>query len=140
MRILFLLASAALLAATAYAQETPAEPEAKAKPPALRPVTAEEKFSDSSGSVRIDGVDVRYRATAGQIVLHDANGKPRANVFFVAYTRDGEPDPRARPITFAYNGGPGSASVWLHMGTLGPNRVQMAEEGFQPEPPFRLVP
>ncbi len=60
-------------------------------------------------------------------------------MFFVAYTRDGITDMRSRPVTFCYNGGPGSATIWLHMGTLGPKRVQMAEEGFQPAPPYRLV-
>jgi carboxypeptidase C (cathepsin A) len=60
-------------------------------------------------------------------------------MFFVAYTRDGVTDMRSRPVTFCYNGGPGSATIWLHMGVLGPKRVQMAEEGFQPAPPFRLV-
>jgi carboxypeptidase C (cathepsin A) len=98
----------------------------------------DEQFSQTSHAVRIGGVEVKYTATAGTLLLKDAAGKPKANVFFVAYTAD-TTDPAARPITFAYNGGPGSASIWLHMGALGPKRVQMAEEGFQPGPPFRLV-
>lgn len=98
----------------------------------------DEQLSQTSHAVRIDGVEVKYTATAGTLLLKDAAGKPKANVFFVAYTAD-VPDPSARPVTFAYNGGPGSASIWLHMGALGPKRVQMAEEGFQPGPPFRLV-
>jgi carboxypeptidase C (cathepsin A) len=60
-------------------------------------------------------------------------------MFFVAYTRDGITDKRSRPVTFCYNGGPGSATIWLHMGVLGPKRVRMAEEGFQPAPPYSLV-
>ena len=55
-----------------------------------------------------------------------------------AYTRDGE-DVKTRPVSFLYNGGPGSATVWLHMGSFAPKRVQMADEGFQPAPPYRLV-
>jgi carboxypeptidase C (cathepsin A) len=125
----------AVVGLAAGAQEP--SPEAGAKPGA--PVAAEDKISQTSHSARIGGVDVRYTATAGTIVLRHANGKPRANVFFVAYTRDGQTDLRARPVTFAYNGGPGSSSIWLHLGTLGPRRVQMAAEGFQPAPPFQLV-
>ncbi|MBK7405314.1 MAG: peptidase S10 [Phycisphaerales bacterium] len=71
--------------------------------------------------------------------LPDYQGKPRANVFFVAYTRDGLDDASTRPITFAYNGGPGSSSVWLHLGALGPRRVDMGPEGFPPKPPYRLL-
>ena len=59
-------------------------------------------------------------------------------MFFVAYTKDGE-DARSRPVSFLYNGGPGSATVWLHMGSFGPVHVQMAEDGFQPVPPSHLV-
>ncbi len=72
------------------------------------------------------------------MVLKSAAGKPRANVFFVAYTKDGVPA-GSRPIAFAYNGGPGSASVFVHMGLFGPKRVQMGDDGFQPAPPYELV-
>ena len=102
-------------------------------------VVAEDKLSTTSHSVRIDGAEVPYTATAGTLVLRHPDGKPRANVFFVAYVRDGQTDRGGRPITFFYNGGPGSASIWLHMGALGPRRVPMASEGFQPAPPYRLV-
>jgi carboxypeptidase C (cathepsin A) len=60
-------------------------------------------------------------------------------MFFVAYTRDDVTDKSTRPISFAYNGGPGSATIWLHLGVLGPKRVQMGMEGFQPAPPYSLV-
>ena len=105
--------------------------------PAQEPATPQEP-STTSHVLRIDGRDIRYTATAGTLPLKDAGGKVVANMFFVAYAKDGE-DRRTRPITFFYNGGPGSASVWLHMGSLSPRRVQMAEEGFQPAPPFTLV-
>ncbi len=104
-----------------------------------KPILAEEKFVATQHSVRIDGQEVRYTATPGQLVLRRPNGESRGNMFFVAYTRDGVTDMRSRPVTFCYNGGPGSATIWLHMGVLGPKRVQMAEEGFQPAPPYRLV-
>jgi len=104
------------------------------EPPAER-----ERLSVTTHTVRIAGQDVRYTATAGTLLLEDSTGTPKANAFFVSYVRDTAGDPSTRPITFAYNGGPGSASIWLHMGALGPRRVQMAENGFQPGPPYRLV-
>ncbi|MGC9336415.1 MAG: S10 family peptidase, partial [Anaerolineae bacterium] len=63
-----------------------------------------------------------------------------ADVFFVAYELDGIEDRSARPLTFAFNGGPGSSSIWLHMGALGPMRVRMEPEGWMPAPPYRLIP
>jgi carboxypeptidase C (cathepsin A) len=59
-------------------------------------------------------------------------------MFFVAYTKDGD-DVKTRPVSFLYNGGPGSATVWLHMGSFAPRMVRMADEGFQPPPPYQLV-
>ena len=104
-----------------------------------KPILAEEKFVSTQHNIRINGKEVRYTATPGQFVLRRPNGEPRGNMFFVAYTLDGVKDMRTRPVTFCYNGGPGSATIWLHMGTLGPKRVQMAEDGFQPAPPYKLV-
>jgi len=104
-----------------------------------KPIKAEEKFSRTSHKARIGGIDINYTATAGQLVLRHPDGKARANQFFVAYTRDDQKNIGSRPITFAYNGGPGAATIWLHMGVLGPKRVQMAQEGFQPSPPYNLV-
>ncbi len=65
--------------------------------------------------------------------------KPRASIFFVAYVRDGVEDKRKRPLTFSFNGGPGSSSVWLHLGLLGPRRVLLDDEGFAYPPPYALV-
>ncbi|MFQ5691036.1 MAG: S10 family peptidase [Gemmatimonadota bacterium] len=90
-------------------------------------------------SVVIGGVTVRYTATAGTLILRDREDKPEASVGYVAYTRDGAKDPSARPITFAYNGGPGSSSLWLHMGALGPRRVKTTDAGPTPPPPYDLV-
>jgi len=110
-------------------------PSSEAKPAAV----PEEQLSTTSHATRIGGADVKYTATAGTLLLEDEAGKPKAQAFFVAYTRDGMGGPEARPITFAYNGGPGSASIWLHMGVLGPKRAAMAEDGFQPGPPYQIV-
>jgi carboxypeptidase C (cathepsin A) len=82
---------------------------------------------------------VAYTATAGTLVLRDGKGNPTARMGYVAYTRKGFPDPGRRPITFAFNGGPGSSSIWLHMGALGPRRVVTADAVSTPPPPYRVV-
>jgi carboxypeptidase C (cathepsin A) len=99
----------------------------------------EDKLVTTQHKAIIGGQEIRYTATAGTLVLRQEDGKPRANIFFVAYTRDGVADRAKRPVTFAYNGGPGSSSVWLHLGALGPRRVAMQPEGTAPPPPYHLV-
>ncbi|MFG0330268.1 MAG: S10 family peptidase [Phycisphaerales bacterium] len=90
-------------------------------------------------SIMIDGEVVDYTATAGTFTMATESGEPQADLFFIAYTRDDVEDPADRPITFAFNGGPGSSSVWLHLGVFGPRRVEMDDEGFPLPPPYRLV-
>jgi len=111
-----------------------------AQPPVRQEVAgpAEEKISQTPHTVRLDGRDIKYTATAGTLPIRGEDGKVAARMFFVAYTRDGE-DVHTRPVSFLYNGGPGSATVWLHMGSFAPKHVQMADEGFQPAPPYQLV-
>ncbi|MES1211486.1 MAG: peptidase S10, partial [Acidobacteriota bacterium] len=87
----------------------------------------------------IGGTSIAYTANAGTLVLRDEDGKAKASMFFMAYTRDGVQDLSKRPITFTYNGGPGSSSVWLHLGTFGPRRVVLEDEGEAPAPPYKLV-
>ncbi len=93
----------------------------------------------------IGGQEVRYTATAGTLVLktEDPENKhgeqARATIFYVAYTRSGLDNASSRPLTFAFNGGPGSSSVWLHLGVLGPRRVLMGPDGHLLPPPYRLV-
>jgi carboxypeptidase C (cathepsin A) len=98
----------------------------------------EEKVSQTPHTMRLDGREIKYTATAGTIPIRLDDGKIAARMFFVAYTKDGE-DAKTRPVSFLYNGGPGSASVWLHMGSFGPKIAKMAEEGFQPAPPYDFV-
>jgi len=98
----------------------------------------EEKISTTSHAIRLDGRDIKYTATTGTLPIRGDDGKVTARMFFVAYTRDGE-DVKTRPIAFLYNGGPGAATVWLHMGSFAPRHVQMAAEGFQPAPPYHFV-
>ena len=97
-----------------------------------------DKHSQTPHLIRIDGRDIKYTATAGTLPIRLDDGKVAARMFFVAYTKDGE-DLKTRPVSFLYNGGPGSASVWLHMGSFAPRKARMAEEGFQPPPPYQLV-
>ena len=99
---------------------------------------AEEKISQTSHVLRLNGRDLKYLATTGTLPIRMDDGKIAARMFFVAYTKDGE-DVKTRPVSFLYNGGPGSPTVWLHMGSFGPRRVQMGEDGVQPAPPYRLV-
>ncbi len=90
-------------------------------------------------SLRIASEAIAYTAQAGTIVLKDEDGDARATFFLVAYTKDGA-DPARRPVTFTFNGGPGSSSVWLHMGAFGPKRVVYADdEGRAAAPPYRTV-
>jgi carboxypeptidase C (cathepsin A) len=98
---------------------------------------AEEKISQTSHSIRIDGREIKYTATAATLPIRLDNGQVAARMFFIAYTKDGE-DARVRPLSFLYNGGPGAATIWLHMGSFAPKHVRMADEGFQPAPPYTI--
>lgn len=100
---------------------------------------AEEKVVQSKHTITINGQPVDYHAAAGTIQLRDEEeDKPTASIFYIAYTRDGVKDLARRPITFCFNGGPGAAAVWLHLGMLGPRRVRLAEDGGALAPPYRL--
>jgi carboxypeptidase C (cathepsin A) len=88
-------------------------------------------------SIRVGGRELRYTATAGRMPIKDGEGKIEAEMFYVAYTVDGT-DPKTRPLTFSFNGGPGSASIWLHMGAMGPRKVVLQPEGWMPPAPYRL--
>jgi carboxypeptidase C (cathepsin A) len=123
---------ALLLAAftiTAFAEEKKPDPAKEVK----------DNIVTTQHSVKIGAELINYTARAGTIVVRDEDGNAKASMFFVAYTRDGA-EPSRRPVTFAFNGGPGSSSVWLHMGALGPKRVAYGDdEGHAAPPPYRLV-
>lgn len=108
--------------------QRPAPPEKE--PPEEKPVVTHQK-------ARVGGKILRYTATTSMMpIKNEQTGKVEAHMFFVAYTID---NPSAgRPLTVAFNGGPGSASVWLHMGAIGPKRVKMLPEGGMPAPPFQI--
>lgn len=90
-------------------------------------------------TVNIGGRSINYTVNAGYLTLKSEMGEEEANIFYVAYTKNGESDPQDRPITFSFNGGPGSSSVWLHLGVLGPRRVLMTDEGEALPPPYEMV-
>jgi carboxypeptidase C (cathepsin A) len=90
----------------------------------------------SRHQVTVNGKLLKYVATAGRLPIKREDGKIEAEMFFVAYTLEGQ-DPATRPLTFAFNGGPGSASLWLHLGALGPRRVLLQPDGFMPAAPYR---
>jgi carboxypeptidase C (cathepsin A) len=85
------------------------------------------------------GTPASCTATAGNLVIYDDDGKPYDSVLYVAYTEEGVNED-ARPITFLYNGGPGSSTIWLHMGSVGPMRVETASPDATGGPPYKLVP
>jgi carboxypeptidase C (cathepsin A) len=110
--------------------------------------TPKDNLVATKHKVTIGGKEIKYTVTAGTMILKEetadrekeAEGeKPRAQIFFIAYTKDGVADKSKRPITFSFNGGPGSSSVWLHLGVLGPRRVVLTDEGELPKPPFKLT-
>src|ERR1700731_4349667 len=125
-----------------FAQQQPAPPPDKAseKPKEeKKPPAPEEKVVQTRHSLKIGGQEIKYTATAGTILLKLEDGTPKASIFYVAYTKDDASDASQRPLTFSFNGGPGSASVWLHLGLLGPRRVQMGDAGALLPPPYKLV-
>jgi carboxypeptidase C (cathepsin A) len=131
--LLFVLAPAAMAQPPAENKPAPAEEKQKDKKP------PEEKISTTRHTITLDGQKIAYTANAGNLVLKDDEGKAKASVFFVAYTRDGVKDPAERPVTFSFNGGPGAASLWVHLGAFGPKRVERTDEGMGLPPPGRLI-
>jgi len=90
-------------------------------------------------SAMIGGKKIDYDATVGSIILRDSTDEPTGEVYYVAYSERGVTDKTRRPLIFAYNGGPGSSSVWVHMGLLGPRRVEIPDTVHTPPPPYHLV-
>ena len=101
-------------------------------------VTVPGQLATTNNSVIISGKKIDYTAKAGYADLRNDTGKTIAKIFFVYYKKDGE-EPGKRPVTFAFNGGPGSSSVWLHLGVLGPRRVLLADDGTSLGPPYQYV-
>lgn len=89
--------------------------------------------------ITANGVQLSYTAEAGYMMMRDEEGKEQSKVFYIAYSKDGLKEASTRPLTFSFNGGPGSSSVWLHMGALGPKRILMTDEGGSLAPPYQMI-
>lgn len=128
---------------TASAKKSPPEEQS----PALEPPQSANQTLDqmdrppvtTQHELRIGDRTLRYSATTGFMPLTHENGEVEARLFYTAYTLNGPEGDRTRPLMFSFNGGPGSSSVWLHLGGLGPRRAQMVDDGAMPAPPFKLV-
>ena len=147
-RTLLLAAALTFAFAAAHAADTPDKTGGSSS------ATAQDTFkpeqTTTSGSVSVEGDRIDYQAVAGTIVVHPKgwddvkdktnkkNPDAEASMFYVAYFKKGA-EPGSRPITFLYNGGPGSASVWLHMGAFGPKRVVTNDDTHTPAAPYQLI-
>ena len=138
---LALLLVSALVVAPAFAEE--AKKEEPKKEDAKKPVSsipdATTKAVTVTNTTTISGRPVTYRAETGMLPLLKSDGSAKASVFYIAYTRLDATNAATRPLMFCFNGGPGSSSVWLHLGGLGPRRVKLNDDGTMPPPPFGLV-
>ncbi len=136
-RIALALAIAAALASPAvFAKDHQAAAPAKAS--STEQYWATPHTVKTEGEVTINGKHIAYNAYTGTLILHDKQGKPTGEMFYVYYAKRGESASK-RPIAFLYNGGPGSSSVWLHMGAFGPVRVVTDSHIHTPPAPYRLV-
>ena len=110
----------------------------KTTPPVSIAQMVDEPTSVMKHSQRVGGKTMNYTTTAGYMPIRNAQtGETEAKIFYIAYTLDNPP--ARRPLMFSFNGGPGSASVWLHLGALGPKRARMNDDGTLPAPPYQLV-
>lgn len=159
-RFLPIAAALALLATPLLAQPAGDKPKPDDKSSDPRIAVYPEAPSVTHHTITVDGEPIHYTATAAVLTLTDRESKPTANIFYVSYRRTLEsnedfekklaawkdagstgepptnfPDPATRPLTFSFNGGPGSSSVWLHLGIFGPKRVDYADDKGNPGPP-----
>ena len=148
-------AASAKKPATALTAEKPAEsaakPEAQPEPKSASRESSVDKEKDKEEhydmteaapvvthhQITVDGKLLKYTASTGRLPIKRGDGRVEAEMFYIAYTLDGQ-EAAKRPLTFAFNGGPGSASIWLHMGALGPRKVVLQPDGFMPPAPYRM--
>ena len=102
-------------------------------------ISEKQLHSVTNHSVPIGAQFVVYTVTRGTMPLRDIKGEQDGYIFYIAYTRDGVKDKTKRPLMFSFNGGPGAASVWMHMGFLGPRKVLYDTDGFQLQPPYEVI-
>jgi carboxypeptidase C (cathepsin A) len=124
--------------AAPMASQQPAAPDAR--PAATdQPAPSQEQWSVTQHTLKIGSQSIPYKASAGTTLLKNDKGEPTGLLYSVAYTRSDVTDASTRPVSFLYNGGPGSASMWLHMGAFGPRRVSTVNGEFTPPAPYSLV-
>lgn len=142
-----LLAITLLLSSAAYAADTPAgdvppkdvKAEASASDKDTVKASVEEDAQPVNRSIPFRGRTLSYTVTPGHLTIRNDKGEPTASMFYVAYTIPSSPG-RPRPVTFLFNGGPGSSTMWLHMGSFGPMKVDASTPETIPGPPFRYGP
>src|SRR6185295_15990753 len=138
-----LLLSVLLLAPQAPTPRPEASPAAEAKDEGKDKEKEREKPEEAAVVTRhelhIGTKILRYSVTTGFMPIKNEEGKTEARIFYMAYVADRPGGPSQRPLMFSFNGGPGSASVWLHLGALGPKRVKMQDDGWLPAAPYELV-
>ena len=118
--------------AAAQTQQTP-QPRPAATPQSEEPPVV------AKHSIRAGNRQLNYTVTTGFMPIKNREGETEARIFYMAYSLDGVQNPKDRPLMFSFNGGPGSSSVWLHLGALGPKRVKMLDDGLMPPSPYELV-
>ncbi len=116
--------------------QTTAQPES-VEDPARQESGFRIKTIQRTGTAEIGGHSIAYQVETGTLTQSTDTQQEKAEVFFVAYTLPGQSGPR-RPVTFAFNGGPGSSSVWLHLGMLGPERIELPDDASLLQPPYQL--
>ena len=132
----------ALLCALALAapfQTPPAKPDDAKTNAAKDALPDEEKTIQTPHEITLNGAKISYTSTVGFLPIRNKQNETEGRIFFTAYTKNGVPAGEKRPLLFAFNGGPGSASLWLHIGAIGPRRVKMLDDGNLPPPPYGLV-
>ncbi len=151
MRLLSLLSAVVLIASPGFAQSASGSDKSKSVDTLHSEALAEaaksgwadapvdEKQVSTRHAVQVGGRTLKYTTTAGTLTIRDTAGKPKASIFYTADTLDGASGSR-RPVTFFYNGGPGSASLWLRMGSFGPMRLQTGSPDYIRPAPFNFGP
>jgi carboxypeptidase C (cathepsin A) len=137
-RALTLALACSLFPLAVLAQEPrPAQPPADHKDEKDIPIPPEKPVA-THHDITLGGRVLKYTATAGTLLIRDEDDKPYGSIFYVAYTLEGV-EAKSRPVSFLYNGGPGSASLWLHMGSFSPVRITTDSPNPTAGPPFKLV-
>ncbi|HKW63595.1 MAG TPA: hypothetical protein VJN89_13685 [Candidatus Acidoferrum sp.] len=127
----------AVVPANIRSQEKDAKTGEKSEAPAGPPPKEESSVTDHS--IKVAGQTIPYKATAATTLIKNEKDEPTALIYYTAYTRSDVKDLSQRPVSFLYNGGPGSSSIWLHMGSMGPRRVMTINAGVTPPAPYKLM-